>query len=292
MEFQGAGLLRIGSEEHPILPVAQRAISTRMGVPFQYLEKLPDHIAAVNLNHFLRHERNEKLFVRFEGAEIRYVATPRYTPTDNKDVIGELFRLGYDEATPVQCRLDQRFMMLGLPNRDGAFEVARGDTMMPGISIGNSEVGLAALSVSAFILRLVCTNGMIGTEKVSVSSYRHISTRPLDELPRILNSASDGLEYHKTRLRFSLESPVADIQSTLGSMGRQFQLSQHEMAALEWATPFEQAPAEDQNTLFNVINIFTRASQSPEITADSAHRLQKFGGKVLSMVDTCERRAA
>ncbi|KHK00172.1 hypothetical protein NY78_4409 [Desulfovibrio sp. TomC] len=35
------------------------------------------------------------------------------------------------------------------------FDVNGNDRVSPGISIGNSEIGLAALSISAFLLRLV-----------------------------------------------------------------------------------------------------------------------------------------
>ena len=89
-----------------------------------------------------------------------------------------------------------------------------------------------------------------------------------------------------------MESPVRDPASTLQSFGRQFQLSQDEQGALEWAMPFELTEDAEQNSLYEIVNIFTRASQSSQITADSAHRLQKFGGEVLSMVSNEERRAA
>jgi len=43
-------------------------------------------------------------------------------------------------------------------------------------------VGLASLSVAAFFLRVVCTNGMISKTEVS-ASYRHISLKTLGEFP-------------------------------------------------------------------------------------------------------------
>jgi hypothetical protein len=64
-----------------------------------------------------------------------------------------------------------------------------GDRIAPGASIGNSEVRLASLSVAAFFLRLVCTNGMISKTGVS-ASYRHVSLKILNELPQVLERVS------------------------------------------------------------------------------------------------------
>ena len=45
-----------------------------------------------------------------------------------------------------------------------------GDKLIPVVSVNNSEIeGLASLSVSAFILRLVCTNGMVSKTEISAS---------------------------------------------------------------------------------------------------------------------------
>jgi hypothetical protein len=38
--------------------------------------------------------------------------------------------------------------------------------MTPGVSVSNSEVGLACLSIAAFFLRLICTNGMVSATEV------------------------------------------------------------------------------------------------------------------------------
>ena len=77
--------------------------------------------------------------------------------------------------TQVQCHHDAEFMLLSIPDGKRSFKI-NGDKMTPGISISNSEVGLASLSMSAFILRLVCTNGMVAKTEIS-ASYRHVSPR-------------------------------------------------------------------------------------------------------------------
>ena len=69
------------------------------------------------------------------------------------DVILEIYGMGYRPETQVQCHLDEEFMSLSIMDGEKVFEI-NGDRFRPGVSISNSEVGLASLSVSAFILRL------------------------------------------------------------------------------------------------------------------------------------------
>ena len=57
-----------------------------------------------------------------------------------------------------------------------------GDKMIPVISVNNSEIdGLASLSVSAYFLQLICTNGMVAKTEVSASySNAKLNTPPCD----------------------------------------------------------------------------------------------------------------
>jgi hypothetical protein len=43
------------------------------------------------------------LFFRFDGAHVRAIFTPRYTPVDNTQIIQRLFELGYGHNTSVQA---------------------------------------------------------------------------------------------------------------------------------------------------------------------------------------------
>jgi hypothetical protein len=168
-------------------------------------------------------------------------------------------------------------MLLSIPDGRRQFKI-NGDKMTPGISISNSEVGLASLSVSAFILRLVCTNGMVAKTEIA-ASYRHVSTKILTELPQVLQKVADGLGKQKDRLKLSLESPVADPLATIERFNRQFALGEREKEAVAWAWPQEVG-----ETMFNVVNTYTRAAAMEGLPAESSFRLQRVGGEVLGML--------
>ena len=172
ISFDSLDLLRISGEDHLVRPVAQRSISNRLGIPFNYLKKCPQDIQAENLNYWIKHEKNDQLFFRFDGenkSDVRAIFTPRYVPVDNFEALERLDYMGYKPETKVQCSLDPEFMSLSIPDGKKAFDI-NGDKFTPGISISNSEVGLASLSISAFVLRLICTNGLISKTQES-SSY-------------------------------------------------------------------------------------------------------------------------
>ena len=275
--FQDLKTIRIGDDIHKLRPVAQQSIANRLGIPIQYLRKCPEDIQALNMNHWIRHEKNEELFVRFDENDVRAVFTPRYIPTDNLEVLQKLDGIGYDPETKVQCHLDDEFMSLSIPDGNQTFQV-NGERMTPGISVSNSEVGLASLSIAAFMLRLICTNGMISKTEVS-ASYRHVSAKILSELPGVFSNVSQELGRQKEQVRLSLESKVDNPETTIGSFNSQFQLNKTEKEAVEWALPMEYG-----YTMFHVVNVYTKAAQFKELPAESTFHLQKVGGMILGMV--------
>jgi hypothetical protein len=281
LTFKSLDTVLIGDEPHQLRPIAQQSIAYRLGIPIQYLRRCPEHIQAYNMNFWITREKNEELFFRFHNDQVRAIFTPRYVPTDNIEVMEKLSSLNYAPDTPVQSSLDDEFMTLSIPDRDRTFKI-NGDKMTPGVSISNSEVGIAALSISSFMLRLVCTNGMISKTEVT-ASYRHISVKILDEFPKVLDNISYDLDKQKDQFRLSLESKVEHPQLTIDSFNRQFQLGKEEQEAVAWALPYE-LPVQDKVTMFNVVNTYTKAAQYKPLTAESSYKLQKVGGTILGMM--------
>ena len=278
ISFDNLSTVKISGKPHTLKPIAQRSISNRLGIPYPYLKKCPEDIQAMNLNHWITKEKNDQLLFRFDGQDVRAIFTTKYFPVDCFEVMERLDSLGYGPETEVQCHLDAEFMSLSIPDGNKAFDI-NGDRFKPGISISNSEVGLASLSVAAFVLRLVCTNGMVAKTDLS-ASYRHVSTKVLTEFPQILDKVSYELGSQRTQFQISMESSVDDPLATMKSFNRQFGLNNDEKGALEWAWPYEIG-----NTMFNVVNAYTRAAQMEGLSAESSYRLQRVGGNILGMLN-------
>ncbi len=278
ISFENLQTVNIGNKTHPLKTVAQWEFSNRLGVPYSYLRKCPEDVQAYNLNHWIKKERNDELFFRFDGSEVRAVFTPRYVPVDNVTVMERLDALGFGPEMKVQSRLDGNFMMLNIPDPGKEFAIQAKDKMRPGISIGNSETGIASLSIAAFILRLVCTNGLISKTETT-SSYRHVSSGILDKFPEVMAMLSQEIGQQQQQFQFSLESKVDNPESTMMLFNRQFALGEQEKQAVEWGWIFEAG-----ETMYNIVNAYTKASQYDGLPAESSHKLQRVGGQILGMV--------
>lgn len=133
-------------------------------------------------------------------------------------------------------------------------------------------------SIAAFFLRLVCTNGMISKTEVS-ASYRHISLKVLEKFPEVLERVSFELGQQKSQFRISMQTPVENPLMTIENFNRQFQVGEKEREAVKWGWEQEMG-----NTIFHVVNAYTRAAQFEGLSAEASYRLQKVGGMVLGMV--------
>ncbi len=277
--FESLKSVMIRDRCHPIRDTAQRGLATRLKIPLEYLKKCPEDVQAYNLNHWIEQERNSELFLRFDGPELRAVFTTRYKPFDNLDVLLKLDGLGFGMNTEVQCHLDRNFMLLSIPDKTQEFVLRGNDVMRPGVSISNSEVGLASLSVSAYILRLLCTNGLVGKTEIS-TSYRHVSEKIMDEFPRVMGEVRQQLIWHRQQLVMSLESHVKEPKKTLQALNRQFLLQKGEVEAVDWAWIYEYG-----ESMYHIVNTYTKAAQHRGLAADSAFRLQRVAGTILGMMN-------
>ena len=276
--FDSLKTVRIAGEPHTLRRTAQRLIASRLGIPMQYLSKCPGEVQAYNLNHWIRQEKNSKLFFRFDDYKVRAIFTPKYRPMDNPEVLERLEGLGFKADTKVQCALDAEFMSLSIQYARRTFDLD-GDRITPGISVCNSEVGLSSLRVAGFFLRLVCTNGLIAKTQVAVA-YRHISRKILDDFPQVFAQVSQQQLRQQDQFRISMESRVDDPLETIKSFNRQYQLTENEQAAVEWGWLWEPG-----NTMFHILNAYTRAAMYNGLAAASSYRLQAVGGQILAMVN-------
>ncbi len=138
-------------------------------------------------------------------------------------------------------------------------------------------IRISPRKIAAFVLRLICTNGMISKTEVS-ASYRHVSLKILNDFPKVLDNVSLGLGKQRDQLRISIESKGDSPLATIESFDWQFQIGEKWKEAVEWG--FNQEPG---NTMFHMVNAYTRAAQFEGLSAEASNRLQKVGGMVLGM---------
>jgi hypothetical protein len=78
-----------------------------------------------------------------------------------------------------------------------------------------------------------------------------------------------------------MESPVDEPLKTIETFNRQFNLNQPQKdAVVEWAWPQEKG-----DSMFAVVNTYTRASQFKGLSAENSYQLQRVGGNILGMLN-------
>jgi hypothetical protein len=126
--------------------------------------KQPD-LLAYNLNALMARKGNDRRMVRTLDGSARALLSDSFKRIDNEIVFDGLYpvfsRLG-GEMKSANVSDDYMNLQVVFPKVEG--EIRKGDVMQYGVAIKNSEIGKGALSISPFLYRLVCTNGMISTE--------------------------------------------------------------------------------------------------------------------------------
>lgn len=279
MLFHSLTRMSIAGKDVQVLPSAQRLFANRLRIPHSYLARCPGDLQAENLNHWLRQEqqRRETLFCRFDGNSLRAVFTDRYTALDHMQILSRMLEYGFNPDVEVHYSLDQEILVMKVPDFTRTFAFG-GDKIVPGISIANSEVGILAFSIEAYLYRLVCSNGLIAKTAVA-SRFKHISSKAMEEFPHILSQVIYESEHSQRRFEISTQTRVDNPLSTIATFNRQFLLTKREAEVVELA--WQEEPGA---TMFQVINSYTRAAQDKTLTSEEAYRLERFGGRILEMV--------
>ncbi len=95
-----------------------------------------------------------------------------------------------------------------------------------------------------------------------------------------MDKVSYELGAQKNQIGLSMESPVDNPLQTIENFNRQFNLNQPQKGAVEWAWPSEAG-----DTMFAVVNTYTRASQFKGLSAENSYHLQRVGGNILGMLN-------
>jgi hypothetical protein len=279
VQFDSLKSVRIGDQQHPLRMHGAMGMAARLHVPHSYLERCDGQLQAINLNYWVEKQKanSSDLFIRFDGDEVRAVFSTRYRALDNIQIINELAGLGITEDADVQCYMDDKFMMLNIPSPSRKLSLLKRDEVMPGVSVSNSEIGLASFSVAAFMLRLICTNGMISKSHMAKTSYRHVSTKVLEQLPTILQDATSSLDLLTHSLKEAAKVKVEDPEEKIVELNEQYMLNDNQKEAVIWAIPQE---IKKTNSMYNIIQVFTRAVQHSSLNSLEKYRLQSIGGEI------------
>ena len=156
---------RTGDEAYKLNHWAHTQFADKLDIPWKYYHKLLKHnrtdLLVENINGWIDTVDNRTF--RMVGDTIRAVVSERYRAFDHLDLYKlAILEIQKNNAKIYECSLTETRMYVKalLPHTE--LEIVENDAVIPGIILSNSEVGAGKTKVEPFLLRKVCSNGMIG----------------------------------------------------------------------------------------------------------------------------------
>jgi len=176
----GGGVQLFALTEH-----VHEQIADVLGIPGQYYRKMRidnPELMATNVNSWLGRSDQRRLVRTVQrpisdgGHQVRALLSDRYRPLDNANLLEAVLPTLHERNVKViSSELTQRRLYIKALNERLTGEVKVGQTVMAGISISNSEIGVGAVEVRGLVYTLSCTNGAI-MEDVSLRRH-HVGKR-------------------------------------------------------------------------------------------------------------------
>lgn len=164
--------------QFPIQPLAHDQIGTHLGIPSKYYDRMlkeaPD-LLATNVNAWFRKEPKSRMIRTLRGNDRAFLSNS-FNRIENEEISEVALPVLADipDVTFVSTEVtDKRLYIQAVAPRIQG-EIRKGDIVQAGVLIKNSEVGLGAVSVASVLWRLLCLNGMVGSD---VFSARHVGRR-------------------------------------------------------------------------------------------------------------------
>lgn len=273
---EDTGLLRTPGGRHRLQPQARRLLAQRLRIPDSYLGRCPHPLAAANVNHFLHRSPSRRFLLRLEQGEVRAVLSDRYQAVDHPELTRRLLEV-VPESTPVRYELSASLMVVQLLPRESQ-HAGHGHDLFGGITVSNSETGFAVVGLSAMVFRVICLNGLVLGGGASGLRRRHTrdAAETLREFQRrareAWSDAGDSPDRFHAMRRIHVPQPEAALK----------RLEERHQLTAELAKEVESAFAvEPGDTMFDLINAFTRAGNAPNLLLEDRARLQELGGRIL-----------
>jgi hypothetical protein len=290
--------LMLGVIDHgrwPLTEWAHTQLAEKTGIPKKYYDRMREarefELLADNVNTWLQDERR---LIRILDCKVRAILSDRYRIIDNYDLVFLALDEFQKKETIEIHRIDLTETMLYIKAIDRTLTdaIKEEDIVYGGLIIRNSEVGASALRIEPFILRKVCSNGLILQrtlkkihlgrqiteiddeigwsdetkeleDKTFWSKVRDIIRATFDK--QIFQSWAEKL---KESTKIEIKKPMEAVDNIVGHLG--LSEEQKQKLLMHFSEP----------TKYGLINAVTNlASQIKNV--DEQVRLEEFAGEIL-----------
>jgi len=260
-------------------------LADKMEIPVKYYRKMLEEspkLLAKNVNHWLEKEEKE-YFIRGLGRNVRAVLSPSYRVIDHQDVLMCALTKLEGKAKIENAELNERFMHIKFKCPDlKSFVKRKGDKILGGVLLSNSETGHGAVRVQPRIFRVQCSNGMviedIKTRQVHLGNGDEVGDRLVyaqiaQSIEELFSRFGEVVE----RLRNGSDINIGNPSRVINNVVKQFGLSDKQKENILMAFG-----AEPDQSQYGIANAVTRAAHSEE-NFEAGLDLEKLGGRIITM---------
>lgn len=300
---------------YPINRIALGQIASRLEIPNRYMDKMANEapqLLADNVNVWLQQSKGEKRLVRTLDGNMRAMLSNSYQRIDNNavaesvlPVLGDFPGIVLRSSEITEQRLYMKFTWPKLQREVKSSR--KGDIVEAGVIISNSEVGMGAVSVSAFAMFLWCTNGAV---REGGKKFKHVGrhtsmveetvrlsddTRAADDRAQLL-VLRDTLRHVMSpasfdpwieKLQNSTEQKIkGDIPAAVEALTDQFTLTQGEGSSI-----LRHLIEGGDVSRYGLMNAITRTAEDIE-NYDRATEFEAMGPRLLELPANDWRRIA
>ncbi len=245
------------TKRYSLSELATGQLCGRLGIPVPYYRRLSGEMKATAANYDLERLAGHSYLLRGKGEWIRGFLSAEYVTYNNTQIADAVQSMLSSTVVSVKnFVLEETHMYLKIISED-ITDYSSGSKA--GIMVGNSEVGLASISVEPFVFRKPCTNDLIvAKEKAMRHPHIHLTVQELNR--RLAIAIGDGFRVAADILDAFLkthEERVEEPVETMREIAQQRKLSQR--FADKVVNSYLTEPAYNR---FAVINAFSSAAHS------------------------------
>jgi len=292
-------LLRVSDKDAwPLAEWAHRQLAEKLEIPKRYYDRMLEsgklELLSENINAWLGGKRR---LIRILYGRIRAILSDRYRIIDNYDLVFLVLEEFRKKETIESYRIDLTETMLYLKAIDRTLvdSVKDEDIVYGGLIIRDSEVGASALRIEPFILRRICSNGLIlqhslkkihlGRQTLEVDEIdwsdetRELEDKTLWAKVRDIIRATFDREVFNTwvkKLKESIKVKIEKPIKAVNNIVRHLNLTEEEREKL---LVYFSEP-----TKYELINALTNLAGQVKNVEEQV-RLEEFAGKILASRD-------
>jgi len=282
---------------YPMTDFAHGQIANKTGIPKKYYDTMKDghpDLLAININEWM--PSKDRRLVRVLDGNVRAFLSDRYRILDNHDLLFQALETFKDVGAEIhRADLSETNMYVKAIVPHTIDEIKAGDTVIPGIVMRNSEVGDGAFRVDPFMLRLVCTNGMIGEsaiKKIHLGAQKETGVIDWSQETRSAIDQATWLQVRDTikstfdpatfakwvdQVRRGAEVPIEDPTLTIDNIVTKFNMNQELKKDL--MNHFMTGADPTQWGLANAVTATAKYVQNIDVQVE----LETIGGKIAVM---------